>query len=62
MSPALAKLVRAATKLPMNEAEREEQQIRFSYGSSKIENDRVTEEMVRDAAARLKEEATKSNG
>ena len=62
MSEALAKLIEAARKVTMTGAEREEQRISFAYGSAKIENDRVTETMVRDAAERLREEARTKDG
>jgi hypothetical protein len=50
MNQALVELVRIAGKIKMTETEREEQRVRFSYGSAKIENDRVTEDMVRQAS------------
>ena len=62
MNQALSKLVHIAAKLPMTDAEREEQRIRFSYGSAKIENDEVTEKMVRDAADQMKGEVREPNG
>lgn len=62
MSAALIKLMKIAEKIPMSEAEREEQQIRFSYCSAKIENDDVTEEMVREAAVRIKAEEDAAHG
>lgn len=61
MNQALAELVRIASKIKMTESEREEQRISFSYGSAKIENDRVTEEMVRSAADALAADQ-KANG
>ena len=62
MNHALSKLIRAASKVAMTDAEREEQRISFSYGSAKIENDLITEDMVRDASRRMKEEADDDNG
>ncbi len=62
MNQALSKLVRAAAKVPMTEGEREEQHIRFSYGSAKIENNDVTEEMVRRAASEMSVEVREPNG
>jgi len=62
VNQALKKLLAVATKIPMSEAEREEQRISFSYGSAKIENDRVTEAMVREAARQLKLSEKPSHG
>lgn len=62
LTDALAKLLEVARKITMTDAEREEQRISFAYGSAKIENDLVTEEMVRDAARRLKEESARQDG
>lgn len=62
MNEALLKLVHVAAKLPMSDVEREEQRVRFSYGSAKIENDDVTEEMVRSAADQLRLEMSEPNG
>lgn len=62
MNDALSKLVRAAAQVPMTDSEREEQRIRFSYGSAKIENEDVTEEMVRAAADQLRAEIGEPNG
>ena len=62
MTNALTKLIDVARRVTMTDAEREEQRISFSYGSAKIENDRVTEVMVRDAANRLKRESAAKNG
>lgn len=61
MSAALAKLIEIARRFPMTDAEREEQIIRFSYGSAKIENDDVTEQMVREAAARIRLEEAETH-
>lgn len=57
MNRALMELVRIASKVPMTDADRDEQRISFSYGTAKIENDRITKEMVQEAAERLKAEA-----
>lgn len=53
MTHALSRLVAAASKVTMTQQEREEQRISFAYGSAKIENERVTEQMVRDAAKKV---------
>lgn len=62
MNQALKKLLAVAGKVPMSDAEREEQRISFSYGSAKIENDRITEEMVREAARKLKRDEQPGHG
>lgn len=62
MNEALSRLVHVAAKLPMTDADREEQRIRFSYGSAKIENDDITEDMVRTAADQLRVEVNEPNG
>ncbi len=62
MNQALKKLLNIAGKVHMTEAEREEQRISFSYGSAKIENERVTEAMVREAAQRLKASGKDGHG
>ena len=46
MSPELHALVEAARNRPFSEAEREAQRRSFAYGNAKIENDRITREMV----------------
>jgi hypothetical protein len=56
MSSAITKLVAVASKVSMTTAQRKEQQTRFSYGSAKIENDNVTEKMIREAAERISDE------
>jgi Fic family protein len=62
VNQALKKLLGVAAKVRMTDAEREEQRISFSYGSAKIENERVTEEMVREAARKLKAAEKSSHG
>ncbi|MGI4854782.1 MAG: hypothetical protein ACRYF4_12145 [Janthinobacterium lividum] len=46
MSPELQALIEAARNRPFTEAEREAQRRSFAYGNAKIENDRITREMV----------------
>lgn len=46
MTPELQALVEAARNRPFSEAEREAQRRSFAYGNAKIENDRITREMV----------------
>jgi Fic family protein len=54
MNEELEKLIEVAKQRPFPEAEREAQRRSFAYGNAKIENDRITWEMVDDAFARLK--------
>jgi hypothetical protein len=46
MSDHLQQLLEAARNRPFLEEEREAQRRSFAYGNAKIENDRVTREMV----------------
>ena len=46
MSPELQALIEAARNRPFSAAEREAQRRSFAYGNAKIENDRITREMV----------------
>jgi hypothetical protein len=55
MSKHLKELLEAARKAPpMSDVEKEAQRQSFAYGNAHIENERVTREMVANAAARLK--------
>lgn len=54
MTEELEKLIEAAKRHPFSEAEREEQRRSFAYGNAKIENDRITWEMVVEADERIK--------
>ncbi len=54
MAEELEQLIEAARMRPVSEAEREAQRRSFAYGNAKIENDRITWEMVDDAYARIK--------
>jgi len=56
MSRELENLLAAAKKHPLTPAEKEEQRRSFAYGNTKIENARITREMVDKEAERLKEE------
>ena len=56
MSGELEKLLAAAKKHVLTPAEKEEQRRSFAYGNTKIENARITREMVDKEAERLKEE------
>lgn len=51
---AMERLLEAARKRPMSPSEREDQRRSFAYGNAHIENDRVTRDMVANAAERLK--------
>lgn len=54
MTEELSKLVEAARKRPFSDAEREAQRRSFAYGNAKIENSRVTWEMVIEADEEIK--------
>lgn len=53
MDARLQKLIDASRDRPMTEAEAEAQRRSFAYGNAHIENDRVTREMVDEAAEKL---------
>lgn len=54
MTEELAKLVEAARQRPFPEEEREAQRRSFAYGNAKVENDRVTMEMIIEADEQIK--------
>lgn len=54
MNEELERLIEAAKSRPFSEAEREARRRSFAYGNAKIENDRVTWEMVVEADERIK--------
>jgi len=54
MTNELEQLIEAAKQRPFSEAEREAQRRSFAYGNAKIENDRVTWEMVVEADEQIK--------
>lgn len=54
MTEHLQELVEAAKHAPFPEGEREAQRRSFAYGNTRIENDRITREMVNEAADALK--------
>ena len=56
MTEELARLIEAARRHPFSEAEREAQRRSFAYGNAKIENDRVTWEMIVEADEQIKAE------
>jgi hypothetical protein len=54
LNKSLQKLISLASKVQMNPHQVEEQRRSFAYGSAKIENDRITRQMVDEAAEKLK--------
>ena len=54
MTKELDRLIEAARSRPFPEAEREAQRRSFAYGNAKIENDRVTWEMIVEADEAIK--------
>ena len=57
MSDHLEILIEAARSRPVSDDERQAQRRSFAYGNTKIENDRVTREMVDEQDELLKTEA-----
>lgn len=53
MTVKLQKLIDASRDRAMSDAEQEAQRRSFAYGNAHIENDRVTREMVDEAAEKL---------
>lgn len=53
MTNDLKKMLDAAKKAPMSNEDQEAQRRSFAYGNAHIENDRVTWEMVNEAASRI---------
>jgi hypothetical protein len=56
MSEDLQKLIEEALQIPFTAEEREAQRRSFAYGNTKIENDRITREMVDEQDELLKAE------
>jgi hypothetical protein len=56
MADKLAALIEKARAVRMSVRESEEQRRSFAYGNTKIENDRITREMVDQQAEALKRE------
>lgn len=54
MPEKLKKLLAAAKKHPLTPQEKEEQRRSFAYGNAKIENARITKQMVNEEAELLK--------
>ena len=57
MSDHLQMLIEAARSRTMSAEEREAQRRSFAYGNTKIENDRITREMIDEQDELLKREA-----
>ena len=56
MTDKLAALIERARAVRMSARESEQQRRSFAYGNTKIENDRITREMVDEQAESLKRE------
>lgn len=54
MTDKLAALIEMSRSVRMTPSESEEQRRSFAYGNTKIENDRITREMINDRAEALK--------
>ena len=54
MTEELSRLVEAAKLRPFSDEEREAQRRSFAYGNAKIENDRVTWDMIVEADEQIK--------
>lgn len=56
MTEDLQKLIEEALQIPFTAEEREAQRRSFAYGNTKIENDRITREMIDEQDELLKAE------
>lgn len=56
MNAKLQRLIDASRDRPMSPAEQEAQRRSFAYGNAHIENDRVTRQMVDEAADKIRRE------
>jgi len=56
MNTSLQKLMDLAAKVQMTPQEKEKQRLSFAFGNAKIENDRITYEMVVEAAKKIARE------
>ena len=54
MSEALKELIEKSRNVKVSDAEWEEQRRSFAYGNTKIENSRITREMIDEEAERQK--------
>ena len=50
MNKKLEELVKVAKSVQMTDPQKYEQRVSFAYGTTKIENDRVTKKLVREIA------------
>jgi hypothetical protein len=57
MTDHLQRLIDEARRRPFSAEEREAQRRSFAYGNAKIENDRITREMVAEIDDRMKKES-----
>jgi hypothetical protein len=54
MNASLQRLIALASKVEMTPQERERQRRSFAYGSARIENDRITQELVEEIADKVR--------
>jgi len=59
MTKKLAVLIERARSIRMTSAQKEEQRRSFAYGNTKIENERITREMVNELAEAEKRRSRK---
>ena len=59
MSHTLSELLAAAKKAELTSEEKEAQRRSFAYGNTKIENDRITRELVDQVADRIATDANR---
>lgn len=57
MTEYLQKLIESSRHVPFSEHEREAQRRSFAYGNTRIENERITREMIDEQAEVLKDES-----
>ncbi len=62
MSIGLRRLIDIARRVEMTPQQRERQRRSFAYGSAHIENERVTPEMVNEAADKLRLKVKSADG
>jgi hypothetical protein len=62
MNAGLRKLIDIARRIEMTPQQRERQRRSFAYGSAHIENDRVTRDMVNQAAEKLRQKVKPGDG
>lgn len=55
----LQELIEKARSAPLNPEQQERQRQSFAYGNTKIENDRITRDIVAQAAERLTKQGTR---